>query len=120
MRSVLSYTGGVAQLPDWSRRGGYIESRSSRRSDDTDVAVAWANEARQDEARAVFDPDYASRGGRSTRTVGYSGSAGVVVTVITLRDCSDLWGVNAWRANSRDVAVYANWPGEEEAWTSRT
>jgi hypothetical protein len=41
----------------------------------------------------TFDPDYASDTGLSVRTIGWSDSAGFLITVITVRDENDhLWG----------------------------
>ena len=51
-------------------RGEYIATRSARPGD-TDIDPAWADEAYTDEARVVFDPDYASKTGRSVRTIGF-------------------------------------------------
>lgn len=87
-------------------RGEYIATRSARHPGDTDIAPAWANEAYADEARVVFDPDYASKTGRSVRTIGYSPTAGFVITVITVMDDGHLWGVNAWKANEKDIRAY--------------
>lgn len=87
-------------------RGEYIATRSARRPGDTDIDPAWADEAYTDEARVVFDPDYASKTGRSVRTIGYSPTAGFIITVITVVEAGHLWGVNAWRANEKDTAAY--------------
>jgi hypothetical protein len=55
----------------------------------------------------TFDPDYASQSGRSVRTIGWSDSAGFLITVITVRDAGgDLWGATAFRANSIDERHY--------------
>jgi len=40
------------------------------------------------------------------RTIGWSHSAGRVVTVITLVDNDHLYGVNGWVANSGDQRLY--------------
>ena len=87
-------------------RGEYIATRSARRPGDTDIDSAWADEAYTDEARVVFDPDYASKTGRSVRTIGYSPTAGFIITVITVVEEGHLWGVNAWKANEKDAAAY--------------
>ncbi|HEX6233435.1 MAG TPA: hypothetical protein VFZ63_09925 [Jiangellaceae bacterium] len=49
-------------------------------SGDTDIDPAWADEAYTDEAQVVFDPDYASKTGGSVRTIGYSSTAGFIIT----------------------------------------
>lgn len=86
--------------------GGYLRSRSARRPEDMDVPPEWADEALADPDRLVFDPDFASRSGRSVRTIGYSPSADRVLVVITVTEDSRVWGVNAWAANDRDVRAY--------------
>jgi hypothetical protein len=56
----------------------------------------------------------ASRSGLTVRVIGYSVSAGDVLTVILLNAAADpaeapdgqWWGVNAWRANERDRYMY--------------
>ncbi len=56
----------------------------------------------------------ASRTGHSVRVIGYSGTAGVVLTVILIRPAADpddppdgdWWGGNAWIANKRDQRTY--------------
>ena len=54
----------------------------------------------------VIEPDYASRSGRSSRTIGMSFSAGFVITVITVVDEGRTWGVNAWRSSESDIRHY--------------
>jgi len=51
----------------------------------------------------VFDPDYASQSGRSVRTIGWSLSAGHLVTVA---EGGVVYGVNAWPANDADARHY--------------
>jgi len=58
-----------------------------------------------------IDPDPASKSGRSVRTIGYSASAGGLVTVITLIDDGVTYGVNAWRSNNTDIRRYGEEPG---------
>ena len=50
------------------------------------VSADMADEALADPDALVFDPDYASHSGRSVRTIGWSPSAGRLLTVITLAD----------------------------------
>ena len=89
-------------MPDWRHRGEYIETRAARKPGDTDILVAWADEAFSDPERLHADPDPASNTGRSARTIGFAHSAGFVVGVITVRDAGVLWGANAWKANHVD------------------
>jgi hypothetical protein len=62
----------------------------------------------QDANAVVFDPDYASKTGRGVRTIGFSKSAGFVITVITIFDAGKLWGATAWKSNKVDIKFYNN------------
>ena len=53
-----------------------------------------------------IDPDPASRSERSARTIGYSTSAGYLVTVITAEDTGVTYGVNGWQSNEIDIRRY--------------
>lgn len=78
------------------------------------VGVEWANEAVRDAHAVSLVPDQASRSGHSVRVIGYSGSAGAVITVVLVdtdpdpeeRPDGDWWGSNAWMANERDRRSY--------------
>ncbi|CAM3399379.1 transposase [Mycobacterium frederiksbergense] len=85
---------------DWSKRGGYIAKRN--------LTPAQADEALDDPYRVLIVPDYNSRSGDSARIIGYSQSAGAVLTVITVFSHEDnvTYGANAWRANARDRRYY--------------
>jgi hypothetical protein len=99
----------VIEVPDWFHRGEYIRTRSDRksRSGETNIEPRWANEAFLDKDAIELDPDPASKSGRSVRTIGWSDSAGFVITVITVRDDDGhLWGVNAFKANDVDQRRY--------------
>jgi len=89
---------------DWTHRREYIRTRSQRRSSDTDIEPAWADEAFADPDAIVTSPDFASKSGQTDRLVGYSPTARMVVTVIYLR--ANLIGVNAWKANPSDTRRY--------------
>ena len=93
---------------DWQYRGDYIRTRSRRRSGDTDIEPAWADEAFADDAALVDSPDPSSKSGKTDRLVGYSLSARMVIAVIYLRD--GLIGVNAWKANPTQASRY--WEGQ--------
>lgn len=84
---------------DWSKRGDYIIAKH-------DVTPAVANEALQDPMRVLIDPDPASKSGDSVRIIGWSQSAGAVLTVIVLNYEGHEYGVNAWHANSTDQRRY--------------
>lgn len=84
---------------DWSKRGDYMRRRHG-------VTPKQADEALADLNALVFDPDYASTSGRSVRTIGWSGSADRVLTVITLAADGTTYGVNGWRSNDIDSRHY--------------
>lgn len=52
--------------------------------------------------------DPASRSGRSVRVIGYSETAGAILTVILVprEGPHDWWGANAWRSSDRDIRIY--------------
>lgn len=83
---------------DWSKRGDYIAKHG--------ITPEQADEAFNDADAVVFDPDYNTKSGRQVRTLGYSPSAQAVLSVITLNVGDAVWGVNAWRSNSRDRRYY--------------
>jgi hypothetical protein len=70
------------------------------------VTVEQADEALADPDALVFDPDYASQSGRSVRTIGWSSSAGRLLTVITVTEDDVAYGVNGWPANDIDARHY--------------
>ncbi len=84
---------------DWSHRGDYMATRHG-------VTLEQANEALVDPDALVFDPDYASQSGRSVRTIGWSPSAGRLLTVITVAEDGVVYGVNGWPANDVDTRRY--------------
>ncbi|MEE4025530.1 transposase [Gordonia sp. PKS22-38] len=85
---------------DWSHREEYIACKHQ-------TTPTIANEALTDPNRVVISPDYASRSGASDRTIGWSTTAGVVLTVITVEeDDGTLFGVNCWKANEKDQRLY--------------
>ncbi|UNX53541.1 hypothetical protein MF406_11130 [Georgenia sp. TF02-10] len=96
---------------DWSKRVDYIRDRHG-------VEPRWADEAVNDAHAVWLVPDPASRSRRSVRVIGYSVSAGTLLTVILVQAAADpdeppdgdWWGTNAWPANPRDQRVY----GDEE------
>jgi hypothetical protein len=84
---------------DWTYRADYVRDRHG-------VEVAWANEPLQDPGALRIVPDPASRSGRSIRTIGYSPSAGCLLTVITVTEGDVIYGVNSWRSNVIDIRRY--------------
>lgn len=96
---------------DWRKRATYIRTRHG-------VEPAWADEAVNDEHAVWLMPDPASESGYAVRVVGYSATAGAVLTVILVDASADpsvtpagqWWGSNAWMASPRDRRLY----GEED------
>jgi len=84
---------------DWSERGEYMSRRHG-------VSLTMASEALADQDRVVFDPDPKSATGRSVRTIGYSPTAGALITVITVQHQGTVYGANGWRSNSADQRQY--------------
>ena len=70
------------------------------------VSAEQANEAVVDPEVLVFDPDYASQSGRSVRSIGWSASAGRLLTVITVAEDGVVYGANGWPANDVDTRRY--------------
>lgn len=84
----------------------YIRTRADRYPGALGIEPQWAAEALADEMVAVIDRDPKSRVG-ATRFIGFSSSAGRVLTVIAYRDLAGvLHGVNAWPATGNDLALY--------------
>ncbi len=81
---------------DWTHRGDYRGTRHG-------VSVDQANEALADLRALVFDPDYASQSGSSVRTIGWSDSAGPLLTVITVTEDVGTYGANGWPSNDIDT-----------------
>lgn len=92
----LQYNAYVAL--DWTHRGTYIRKHG--------VHPNWADEAYEDPNRLVVDPDPASLSGRTQRVIGWSTSAGRLLTVIVLPDEACIWGVNCWPSNLTDQRRY--------------
>lgn len=84
---------------DWSYRADYMRERHG-------IEVEWADEALEDPDAVRIAPDPASRSGRSVRTIGYSTSAGHLVTVIPVEEAGITYGVNSWKSNEIDVRRY--------------
>jgi len=102
----------VSQRVDWSKRAGYVRIRHG-------IEPGWADQAVDDEHAVWLMPDPASQSGHAVRVIGYSATAGAVLTVILVDSAADpdeepdgdWWGANAWRANQRDRRLY----GEEDS-----
>jgi hypothetical protein len=90
----------------WTRAGvAHISTRSQRYSGAADLALEWVDEAVADPLAVVTDPDPHSRTG-GMRIVGYSPSAGFVVTVIAGLVDGRVFGSTAWKATGGDRRAY--------------
>lgn len=101
IRNAMHYDGRVFERVDWAQRGAYMQRKHG-------IAPAIADEALEDPNRVVIDPDYNSESGRSVRIIGFSVTAGDVITVIVLENDGTEYGVNGWTANEKDRRFYAN------------
>ncbi len=81
----------------------YIRRRSDRYPGAINIEPEWTLEAAVDPYRIVREPDPKSRSG-AIRLIGYSLSAGFVITVII--DSHDQAGVTAWKTRGSDLRDY--------------
>jgi hypothetical protein len=81
----------------------YIRTRSDRYPGATNIEPSWTQEAATDPRRIVRDPDPKSRIG-AVRLIGYSPTAGFVLTVIM--DTVDQAGITAWKTRGSDLRDY--------------
>lgn len=81
----------------------YIRKRGERYPGAIGIEPQWTLEAANDTYRLIRDPDPKSRSG-AVRLVGYSPTAGFVVTVIATP--TDHAGVTAWKTSGADLAAY--------------
>jgi hypothetical protein len=91
-------------------RAEYIGTRSARYAGATDIEAAWTLEAVVDPRRIIRDPDPKSHWD-DIRVIGYSDSAGFVITVIIGR--KDHLGLNAWKTSGADLRAYWERAGDE-------
>lgn len=87
----------------------HIRTRSQRYPGANDIEPSWTVEAAADPRRVVRAPDGHSRVGH-TRIIGYSPSAGFVLTVIV--DPADDSGVTAWKTRGADLRDYLEGKGD--------
>jgi len=78
----------------------YIRRLSDRYQGATNIERDWTLEAAADPRRIVHDPDSKSRTG-AVRIIGFSPSAGFVVTVIATGGMHA--GVAAWKSSGADL-----------------
>jgi len=90
----------IDERAEWSHTEEHMLERHG-------VTAVMANEALADAGRVEYDPDYNSRSGVTSRVIGYSATAGRVLSVIVFVDEGGRTiGVNGWAANSRDRRTY--------------
>jgi hypothetical protein len=89
----------VAEWIEWdATAAGHIRTRSTRYEQAVDIDPAWTGEVVTDPDRLVDEPDPRSAHLNSVRVVGYSPTAGMVITVVALRDRDGvLRGASAWK-----------------------
>ncbi len=106
-----SYYTRIVEDVDWQHGAEHMWSQHQ-------VSVEQANEALDDADAVVIDPDTKSRSGQSARIIGYSPSAGAVITVILVRredKPGAWWGANGWPANTTDRRTYQKQNEETES-----
>jgi hypothetical protein len=81
----------------------YIRRRSERYPGATNIQPDWTLQAAADPRAIVRDPDPKNNIG-AIRIIGYSPSAGVVITVITTGGAHA--GVTAWKSSGADLHDY--------------
>jgi hypothetical protein len=85
----------------------HIRNRSGRYPENTNIHPAWTVEVVNDPQRLVDEPDPKSRHANSVRTTGYSHTAGIVITVVALRDAHGVQhGATAWRTRGAALRQY--------------
>lgn len=94
-------------LITWSEAATrHIQTRSSRYPAAVDIALEWTQEALEDPEMLWLEPDPKSDSGLGIRIIGYSVSAGFVVTMIAFRHMGCLCGATAFKANGSDLRAY--------------
>jgi hypothetical protein len=84
----------------------HIRTRSRRYAGAVDIQPEWTTEAVNDPEASWFEPDPKSECGLGIRIVGYSVSAGFVITVIAYRRAWRLRGATAYKASGSDLRAY--------------
>lgn len=93
---------------EWGEEdASHIRNRSARYPGNTNIDPAWTVEVVNDPHRLVDEPDPKSRHANSVRTTGYSHTAGIVITVVALRDADGVQhGATAWRTRGAALRQY--------------
>jgi hypothetical protein len=92
----------------WSQEAAdHIRTRSARYADAADIEPGWTMEVVNDPNRLVDEPDPKSAHLNSVRTIGYSPTARMVITVAALRaKDGTLHGASAWKTTGRPLRQY--------------
>jgi hypothetical protein len=94
-------------LITWSETAArHIRTRSYRYPGAADIAPEWTMEALEDPEMLWLEPDPKSDSGLGIRIIGYSISAGFVVTIIAFRQAGGLCGATAYRTSGSDLRAY--------------
>ncbi|WP_346777569.1 transposase [Rhodococcus sp. HNM0563] len=64
-----------------------------------ELTPAEVEEAFLDPLKVFFQPDPASDSGTSDRSIGFSPTAGLILTVITVRFEGRIYGATAWQSS---------------------
>jgi hypothetical protein len=88
-----------------ARRVAHLATRSERYPDALDIELAWVAEAAADPNVVIQEPDPKSNVG-AVRIVGFSPSAGFVVTIVARRIDGELWGDSAWKTTGAERRRY--------------
>ena len=98
----------MAERIEWDETATkHIRTRSDRYEAALDIDPAWTSEVVVDPERLVDEPDPRSAHANSVRIVGYSPTAGMVITVVALRDRQGvLRGATAWKTRGAALRQY--------------
>jgi hypothetical protein len=100
---------------NWEHAKEHMETRWARHPGDTNIKLDWAKEAFNDKHALVQSPDPASKSGQTERKIGYSNTAGFLITIIYMQDPDRddyIEPQTAWKSNSSDTMRY--WRNREE------
>lgn len=91
----------------WTKEAAeHIRARSCRYPGAAGIEPEWTQEAVNDLFAVWLEPDPKSESGLGIRIIGYSTSAGAVLTVIAYRRGWQLRGATAYQARGSDLRKY--------------
>src|SRR5437764_12706959 len=91
----------------WSgEAAAHIQKRSARYPGAADIEPEWTEEVIDEPDALWFEPDPKSKSGLGIRVIGYSVSAGFVITVVAYRRRRVLWGATAYKASGAELRAY--------------